>query len=227
MMSKVCAIHQPNFFPWLGYFYKIAKSDVFVLLDTVDIEIGTADAITNRTRIKTSSGVQWITVPVKKGESKLIKDIAIDNTRKWRETMLKTIFFQYKKSQNFDSFYPVVVDLLNYTTDSLSEYNVHIIESMSKYMGLETKIVLASGMNNLSDDRNMRLIDICRQNGCDTYLSGNGGRKYHDEQLFVDNGVVVKYTDFVHPEYMQLHGDFVKGLSAIDYCFNDGKKLWK
>lgn len=226
-MTKVCAIHQPNFFPWLGYFYKIAKSDVFVILDTVDIEIGTADAITNRTRIKTSSGVQWITVPIKKGESKLIKDIAIDNTRKWRETMLKTIFFQYKKSQNFDSFYPVVVDLLNYTTDSLSEYNVHIIESMSRYMGLETKIVLASEMSNLSDDRNMRLIDICRQNGCDTYLSGNGGRKYHDEQLFADNGVVVKYTDFVHPEYMQLHGDFVKGLSAMDYCFNDGKNLWK
>lgn len=226
-MTKVCAIHQPNFFPWLGYFYKIAKSDVFVFLDTVDIEIGTADAITNRTRIKTSSGVQWITVPIKKGESKLIKDIAIDNTRKWRETMLKTIFFQYKKSQNFDSFYPIVADLLNYTTDSLSEYNVHIIESMSRYMGLEAKIVLASEMSNLSDDRNMRLIDICRQNGCDTYLSGNGGRKYHDERLFADNGVFVKYTDFVHPEYMQLHGDFVMGLSVIDYCFNDGKNLWK
>ena len=226
-MTKVCAIHQPNFFPWLGYFYKIAKSDVFVILDTVDIEIGTADAITNRTRIKTSSGVQWITVPIKKGESKLIKDIAIDNTRKWRETMLKTIFFQYKKSQNFDSFYPIVADLLNYTTDSLSEYNVHIIESLSKYMGLETKIVLASDMDNLSDDRNMRLVDICRQNCCDTYLSGNGGRKYHDEQLFADNGVLVKYTDFIHPEYIQLHGDFVKGLSAMDYCFNDGKNLWK
>ncbi len=182
-MSKVCAIHQPNFFPWLGYFYKIAKSDVFVILDTVDIEVGTADAITNRTRIKTSSGVQWITVPIKKRESKLIKDISIDNTRKWRETMLKTIFFQYKKSQNFDNFYPIVADLLNYTTDSLSEYNVHIIESLSRYMGVETKIVLASEMSNLSDDRNMRLIDICRQNGCDTYLSGNGGRKYHDEQF--------------------------------------------
>ena len=226
-MTKVCAIHQPNFFPWLGYFYKIAKSDVFVILDTVDIEIGTADAITNRTRIKTSSGVQWVTVPIKKGESKLIKDIAIDNTRKWRETMLKTIYFQYKKSQNFDSFYPIVADLLNYTTDSLSEYNVHIIESLSKYMGLETKIVLASDMDNLSDDRNMRLVDICRQNCCDTYLSGNGGRKYHDEQLFADNGVLVKYTDFIHPEYIQLHGDFVKGLSAMDYCFNDGKNLWK
>ena len=94
-MQKVCAIHQPNFFPWLGYFYKIVKSDVFVILDTVDIEIGTADAITNRPKIKTSSGVQWITIPIKKRESKLIKDIQIDNNRKWRDTMLKTIFFQY------------------------------------------------------------------------------------------------------------------------------------
>ena len=227
MMSKVCAIHQPNFFPWLGYFYKIAKSDVFVILDTVDIEVGTADAITNRTRIKTSSGVQWITVPIRKGESKLIKDIAIDNTGKWRDTMLKTIYFQYKKSKNFEQFYPVVETLVNYNTDSLSEFNVNIIREMCKYMGVSAEIVLASDMESVSSDRNQRLIDICKMNGCYTYLSGNGGRKYHDEQLFADNGVTVRYTDFVHPEYTQLHGDFVKGLSCIDYCFNDGEKLWK
>ena len=226
-MSKICAIHQPNFFPWLGYFYKIAKSDVFVILDTVDIEVGTASAITNRTRIKTTAGEQWITIPIKKGVSKVIKDMSIDNTKRWRETMLKTIFLQYKKSQNFNQFYPIVEELLNYQTDSLSEFNVHIIERMSRYMGLKTKSILASDMRNLSDDRNMRLIDICGQNGCDTYLSGNGGRKYHDEQLFVDNGVSVKYTDFVHPEYKQLHGDFVKGLSVLDYIFNDGAELWK
>lgn len=226
-MTKICAIHQPNFFPWLGYFYKIAKSDVFVILDTVDIEVGTASAITNRTRIKTSTGVQWITIPIKKGSSKVIKDIVIDNTKRWRETMLKTIYLQYKKSQNFDRFYPVVEDLLNYQTDNLSEYNVHIIESISRFMDIKTNIVIASEMKDLSNDRNMRLIDICRQNGCETYLSGNGGRKYHDERLFAENGINVKYTDFIHPEYKQLHGEFVQGLSAMDYIFNDGYELWR
>lgn len=226
-MSKVCAIHQPNFFPWLGYFYKIAKSDVFVILDTVDIEVGTASAITNRTRIKTSTGVQWITIPIKKGSSKVIKDIVIDNTKRWRETMLKTIYLQYKKTQNFNQFYPIVEDLLNYQTDSLSEFNVHIIESISRFMGIKTNIVIASEMKDLSNDRNMRLIDICRQNGCETYLSGNGGRKYHDERLFAENGINVKYTGFIHPEYKQLHGEFVQGLSAMDYIFNDSSELWK
>ena len=32
------AIHQPNFVPWLGYFDRMIRADMFVLLDHVQFE---------------------------------------------------------------------------------------------------------------------------------------------------------------------------------------------
>ena len=31
----IVSIHQPQYFPYLGFFHKLARSDVFVALDTV------------------------------------------------------------------------------------------------------------------------------------------------------------------------------------------------
>ncbi|MFQ5915470.1 MAG: WbqC family protein, partial [Nitrospinota bacterium] len=57
----IVAIHQPNYFPWLGYFYKIAMADVFVFLDDAQFS---KNSLINRNRIAGSNGVQWLTVPV-------------------------------------------------------------------------------------------------------------------------------------------------------------------
>ena len=51
----------PNFLPWLGFFDKMRKADLFVLVDHVQYE---RQNYQNRTRIKTADGPRWITVPV-------------------------------------------------------------------------------------------------------------------------------------------------------------------
>ena len=33
-LMSIIAIHQPNFFPWLGYFLKIQQSNTFVFYDS-------------------------------------------------------------------------------------------------------------------------------------------------------------------------------------------------
>lgn len=37
----ICSIHQPDFLPYLGYFYKMSRSDVFVFLN--DAQYSKAD----------------------------------------------------------------------------------------------------------------------------------------------------------------------------------------
>jgi hypothetical protein len=70
----IVGIHQPNFIPWLGYFYKILKSDIFIILDDVQY---TKNSFINRNKIKTPNNSQWLTLPVKKQFGQLINEVEI------------------------------------------------------------------------------------------------------------------------------------------------------
>ena len=56
--SRLVAIHQPNFLPWLGYFDKIVRADVFVILDNVQFSRGT---LVNRVRVIVANKPHWAT----------------------------------------------------------------------------------------------------------------------------------------------------------------------
>eukprot|EP01034_Spumella_vulgaris_P016629 gene16629-21227_t len=137
---KTVGIHQPNFFPWLGYFHKMAQSDVFVLLDTVDIVLGSAKSITHRTRIKTPQGVQWLGIPLQKQDTKLIKDLLISPLPGWQQKMLETLARQYGKTPYWKTLSPFVEECLLFETDSLSVYNVNIIRKTAQFLGIHTPL---------------------------------------------------------------------------------------
>src|SRR3972149_7751977 len=111
--GKIVAIHQPNFFPWLGYFDKIVKSDIFILLDNVQFP-KTGGIWTNRVKIMVGKTADWITVPIIRSYHglKLVSEIEINDTTLWRKKMLATIESNYKKTKYFQQIYPVIVPVL-------------------------------------------------------------------------------------------------------------------
>lgn len=225
-MLRTCGIHQPNFLPWPGYFYKIASVDEFVFLDNVDIEIGGSKAITHRTKINSINGATWLSNPIQKSDSKIIREQLYVQSD-WKEKNLKTIFLNYKKAPFFNEVYPLVEKIFDCETYNLSDFNIHSILVICDYLSIQTYFSKASELNLTDIDRNGRIIEICKKRNCETYFSGKGAVNYHDESLFEANNITIKYTDFTPKIYNQIHGDFVPGLSIIDLLFNENEFNFK
>ena len=87
----IVSIHQPNYLPWLGYFNKIVRSDVFVIFDDVQFPIGKKGFFGNRNQIKTNSSQLWLTVPVlDRSKCKNFNEIKV-NQNGWNEKHIKNI----------------------------------------------------------------------------------------------------------------------------------------
>lgn len=215
----IVSIHQPQYLPWLGYFDKIDRADVFCYLDNVQFK---KNEWQNRNRIKTVKGWQWITVPVAYRFGQKISEVGIAANVNWGKKHIQSLVTNYAKAPFFDEHIGFFKQALSQKWSGLSELNIAMIEYIGKALGIEnTKTVLASGLGPC-DDQTGRLIDICRAVNADTYLSGREGANYMKMDMFREAGIRVVFQDFHHPEYPQLFGDFVSHLSAIDLLFNCG-----
>lgn len=228
MNTQSCqvGIHQPNFAPWLGYFYKINQADKFVFLDNVAIELNSQQAFVNRTKVKIQSGTAWLTCPVSRvlSPSKLITDVLFDPNQNWKKKITRTIYYNYKKSKHFDEIYPLLENLIDVDIQQLSVFNINIIKTICDYINIKTPFFIASELKLESSEKNNRIVEICKKLDASSYLSGKGGLKYHDTSMFIENGLSINDLNFKHPIYPQLYGDFVSGLSIIDVLFNCGKQ---
>lgn len=215
------AIHQPNFLPWLGYFYKMVLCDIFVLLDNVQY---TKNSFINRNKVKTPQGAIWVTVPVRFQFGELINQVHINNSTDWRKNHLKTLELNYRKTAYFGEVFPDLQRLyFQKDWQNLCEFNIALIKYVISYLGLEKKLIIASDIKTEGKSTD-RLVDIVKKLGGDSYLSGFGAVNYQEETIFHDAGIELRYSGFVHPQYPQVWNDFIPNLSIIDFLFNNGRR---
>jgi len=221
-MKKI-AIVQSNYIPWKGYFDMIAAVDEFILFD--DMQYTRRDW-RNRNQIKTPQGVQWITVPVLvKGKyHQKICETELQDTD-WANTHWKALSLNYARAPFFAEVASWLKPLyLEETFTHLSQLNRRFIEAICVYMGIQTVITNSSDYS-LSDGKTERLADLCAQAGGAEYISGPAAKDYVDEKVFTDRGLKLTWFDYTgYPEYPQLWGEFVHGVSILDLLFNCGRE---
>ena len=216
-----CAIHQPQFMPWLGYLDKIVRCDKFVFLDDVQFK---KNEFQNRNRILVSGQAHWMTVPVGFRFGDTLARVAVVSDSKWRAKLLRTLDQNYRKAPGFASHFPGFADLLGRAWPNLAELNMATVRWLLEAFGIEADLCRSSEFEGLSTDPTRRLVDLCLRVGADAYLSGSGGRQYLDSRQFEDAGIALELQDFAHPVYPQVNGsgEFVSYLSALDALFQVG-----
>lgn len=214
----IVSIHQPDYLPWLGYFYKIAKSDVFVILDDAQYS---NNNMHNWNKIKTPQGELRLKIPVRQSLGDKINEVRTKDELGWKEKHLKTIEMNYKKATYFNEIYQNFADILLADYKTISELNTAIIRFYCERLGIRTKFVHSSDLK-ITTAREERVIDIVTTIGGNVYYSGNGAKAYQVEEHFTQRGIKLQYTDFVPFEYEQLWGKFIPGLSFVDYVMNCG-----
>lgn len=221
----VVAIHQPNLFPWLGYFNKIARSDIFVFMDDVAYPKSGSGmgSWVNRVRILIQGRSSWLSCPLTRAHGiQLIKDIKMNPSVNHRKKILKTIELNYRKARYFEDIFGMLEKLILRELDGLAEYNIANILALCEKLNLGKQFMRQSLLETKESSTEL-LIEIAHKTGSTAYLSGDGSSGYLDSQRFTQSGLKLFYQDFKQPSYKQFRDDnFIPGLSIIDVLMNCG-----
>jgi hypothetical protein len=220
MSSRIMGSVQPSYLAWIPFSKRMQMSDVFVYLDDVEFSKNTFH---NRNRIKTANGELTLTVPVSYGGNSrtFIKDMPINNKMKWSEKHWRSISLAYSKAKYFRDLQEPLESIYLKEWEFLGDLNIALIELLRKYLGIKTKCVRSSELN-AEGENNEKLVNLCKILGVDKFIVKPGTNDYHPQEYFEERGIGFEYFTYKPEPYPQLYGDFIPGLSILDYAMNCG-----
>ena len=220
----IVSIMQPAYIPWLGYFDRIARSDVHVVLNDVTMDMNSKTKFTNRNKIRTQQGWAWLTVPVKsfsQSSKVLINQIEIAPNNNWHEKHLKTLHFNYYNSAYFSRYFTYFESFYEKRWVFLEPMLLDSTRFLLNKLQVNTPLISSSELSVGSKKSNL-ILDICRKINATCYLSGPFGRYYLDKEAFEKAGIELQFHDYFHPTYEQSYDGFEPYMSILDLLFNHG-----
>jgi hypothetical protein len=215
------AIHQPNFFPWLGYFQKIAKADAFLFLDASEFSSG---SWINRVRIAVQGKPQWITCPrLHPGVPSAINQIQIDDRQPWRKKLSRTLQQSYARAACSSEVLPWILELIAEGPSTLAAFNVQAIAEIRRRLEIKTECFLQSELAIRKDLRGSEMLaELVRTLEGTVYLAGDGADDYEDLAPYQRLKIEHQRLGFSPPGYSRSGQAPLPGLSILDALFHLG-----
>ncbi len=223
----IATIHQPDLFPWFGFFRKVARANVLIVLDHVTNNPRDAAFWGRRVRILVNGRPHWLSLtlerPTEPGKLGIpIRDMVVaENPTNQPSKLLRTVREAYARAPYFHENEWLVAEYFNNTDNNLMRRNMRFIQQVMALLDLSTAIQYSSTFGPPTSAKTALLVDLLSAVGATRYLCGLGAGGYQDESLFAAAGIRLEHNQFSHPVYRQVGGgSFVEGLSILDMLFN-------
>jgi hypothetical protein len=140
-----------------------------------------------------------------------------------RAKIVQNIDSAYRKAPHFIEIYPFLLEIMNFGSNNVSDFNTNLIRCLAGCLEIECQILLSSELdkdNSLKGEN--RIIEINRCLGSSHYVNPIGGIPLYEKQHFTECGLKLSFLQPEDIHYPQLKKPFVPFLSIIDVLMFNG-----
>ena len=213
-------IMQPYFLPYLGYFQLIREVDIFVLTDDYEFSKG---GWINRNRIIQNNEVKYLTIPLKAASdySNISERVISENYSGLKS--FNAVKSSYQSKEYFDENSTIMERILINRERNLFSYIEQSIKILSEVFNFKTNTMLTSNFSlNPKLSGQDKIIKICHDLNASCYVNLPGGKSLYEPEVFLQNGIDLKFLKPKLKPYPQGKVEFTPNLSIIDVLFNNG-----
>lgn len=210
----VVAIHQPEYFPWPGFLDKARRADVFVLLDNVQFD---RDSLQHRCKVVGANGLHYLTIPFVHRFPQAIDEVMPVDDR-WRVKHWKSLQANYARAPGWRAVASTLEAMFHREHPRVVDAALASITTLAEAFGVTTPLVRASALA-ARGEKGALVLEICRELGATTYLSGRTGASYLDASMFAAAGIAIEIQAYTPPPYPHIRGlgpEERYGVSALD-----------
>ena len=210
------AIMQPYFCAYIGYYQLIRSVDKFVICDNMQY---TRKGWFNRNRILIHGTAKTFTIPLKKDSDYLNANqrFLANNSLSEKIKILRRIKSVYKRAPFFSQNYPIVRRIFANELDNLFDFIYFSVIELCRNLDIRTEIITCSS---LAIDHSLKaqtkVLEICKHLNADIYINSIGGKELYDKNVFIKEGIELKFIKPRNIQYSQFNHEFVPWLSIID-----------
>lgn len=199
------AMHQPDFLPYTGFFYKILQSNTF---DFAVHDQFVKDGYQRRVKFND----RWVNVAIidrKKLPQKIAINQVMVDVMKTGENILKGMDIEYRNEPHYKKIRDEIELFFSQAPQAvmdLASFNIALTAFMLRLLGVLEKTNLTISPKP-TQPKSFGIIEIMKNYfpDHDTYLSGTGGKAYTGTE-FEDNGLKIEYSN-----HNAIHSDSIIG----------------